>query len=149
MATFLVPAALGGTPAALHAVLLGGAAVAAVVAIGSACRGAVAQVQDGPAVIYGAMAASLVAELGPQVPAERAVMLVLAGANVAALLTGVVLWALGRARAGSVVRYTPFPVIGGFLAGSGLLLVQTAMGVLTAGDRDHLTEPLQIGRAHV
>jgi SulP family sulfate permease len=48
---------------------------------------------------------------------------VLVALSIASLVTGVLIWLLGVFRLGQAVRFIPFPVIGGFLAASGLLLV--------------------------
>src|SRR5688572_27253086 len=40
-------------------------------------------------------------------------------------------FALGTLRLGDLVRYVPYPVIGGFLAGTGWLIAKGAVGVLT------------------
>ena len=48
---------------------------------------------------------------------------VLAALAIATTLTGVLIWVLGAFKLGQAVRFIPYPVIGGFLAASGLLLV--------------------------
>ena len=48
---------------------------------------------------------------------------------VASVLTGVVCLLLGAFRLGNIVRFVPYPVIGGFLAGTGWLLVKGGIGV--------------------
>jgi SulP family sulfate permease len=50
---------------------------------------------------------------------------------VSSLATGALLCALAHWKRGNVIQYIPFPVIGGFLAGSGLLLLAGALRVLT------------------
>jgi SulP family sulfate permease len=70
--------------------------------------------------------------------AERAVAV---GANpgsalwitvlVSSLFTGGVLYLLGRFRASRFIRFIPYPVVGGFLAGTGWLLVTGAYRVMT------------------
>jgi len=50
---------------------------------------------------------------------------------VASILTGAFFWALGRFKLGSLIRFIPYPVIGGFMAGTGWLLLQGAFGVMT------------------
>ena len=47
------------------------------------------------------------------------------------LLTGVTLLLLGRNRLGQIIRFLPFPVVGGFMAGAGLLLAKGALTVAT------------------
>ena len=48
---------------------------------------------------------------------------------VASVLTGAVCLLLGAFRLGNIVRFVPYPVIGGFLAGTGWLLVKGGIGV--------------------
>ena len=57
---------------------------------------------------------------------------------VTALLTGVFFLLLGLLRLGGFVRYLPYPVVGGFLAGTGWLLVQGSFGVMAGS-------PLSLG----
>ena len=48
-----------------------------------------------------------------------------------AVLSGLIVWLLGLLRWGRLVRLIPYPVCGGFLAGSGFLLLAGAFKVLT------------------
>ncbi|WP_429334498.1 SLC26A/SulP transporter family protein [Paraburkholderia sp. 35.1] len=50
---------------------------------------------------------------------------------VSSLTTGALLFVLAYWKRGNAIQYIPFPVIGGFLAGTGLLLVEGALRVLT------------------
>lgn len=140
MVVLVMPGGLAGSVApGLEVILIGGAVLGALVALLGSYPGAVAQVQDGPAVIIGVMATALAAKLRGHVPAETIVLLVLACVNAAAFLTGAVFYALGRFRLAALVRFIPFPVIGGFLAGSGLLIVQGAIAVLAGRPASALT----------
>ncbi len=49
----------------------------------------------------------------------------------ATALTGILLLALGLARAGGAIRFVPYPVIGGFLSATGWLMVSGAVRVIT------------------
>src|SRR5262249_12621567 len=55
----------------------------------------------------------------------------LVGIAATSILTGVALAALGGLRLGTMVRFIPYPVIGGFLAGSGWLFVRGSVSVMT------------------
>ncbi len=55
-------------------------------------------------------------------------LLVLVGA---AILNGLVLYLCGRFRIGRWIRFVPFPVVGGFMAASGWLLIVSAVRILT------------------
>lgn len=48
-----------------------------------------------------------------------------------AVLTGLSLWLLGFLRLGELLRFVPYPVIGGFLSASGVLLIIGAAGVMS------------------
>ncbi len=48
----------------------------------------------------------------------------IAGILVATVLCGVVFWRLGSRRRGDLIRFVPYPVAGGFLAGTGWLLLK-------------------------
>jgi SulP family sulfate permease len=63
------------------------------------------------------------------------------------LLTGLSLFLLGRLQLGKLIRYIPYPVIGGFLAGSGWLLVCGALRVMTgrAFNLENLARFLEAG----
>ena len=139
MVMLVMPVSLpGGIAPALDAILIGGAVLGALVALLSTYPGVVAQVQDGPAVIIGVMATSLAASMSGSVPADVVILLILASLNVAALVAGVVFYGLGAFRLGALIRFIPYPVIGGFLAGSGLLIVIGAAAVLAGSTFQNL-----------
>jgi SulP family sulfate permease len=50
------------------------------------------------------------------------------------LFTGLLLLGLGYFKLGRIVRFLPYPIIGGFLAGSGWLLVQGGIGIMANTD---------------
>ena len=151
MVVLVMPNALpGGIAPALEVILVGGALVGALVSLLSSYPGVVAQVQDGPAVIIGVMASALAASQAAG-PPDAVVLLVLACANVAAFAAGAVFYGLGVFRLGALMRFIPFPVIGGFLAGSGLLILMGAVPVLTGASLSQLSagllaEPLRAAR---
>jgi SulP family sulfate permease len=60
---------------------------------------------------------------------DRAFLTVVAATMVVTLLTGVTFMVLGTFRLGNLVRFVPFPVVGGFLAGTGWLLVNGGVRV--------------------
>ena len=58
----------------------------------------------------------------------------IAATLVVTVLCGAVFFALGKFKLGNLVRFVPYPVVGGFLAGTGWLLLKggiyVASGVL-------------------
>jgi len=91
-------------------------------AIFSSYEGAIAIPQDRVAPIVALMASLIIHEMRGAAP-ERIGMTVLAAIATTTCLVGLVLFFLGAYKLGNIVRFTPYPVIGGFLAGSGWLLL--------------------------
>jgi SulP family sulfate permease len=117
----------------LNCILLSGAAVGVLITWLSAYRNVIAQPQDGPAVLIGVFAV-IVAGNSSGIPFDRAGIVVLGAIALSSVLTGCVFFVLGRWQFARFVRFIPYPVIGGFLAGSGLLIILIALNVL-AGQR--------------
>jgi SulP family sulfate permease len=108
------------------------AVVALVVALTSSVSFAIAGPDSNATAILAVMAASLTGVLAGQGvdggTAALAVVLMLATSAVA---TGLLVFVLGVLRWGRLVRLLPYPVSGGFLAGTGFLVVAGAFRVLT------------------
>jgi SulP family sulfate permease len=104
-----------------------GTLVLAIIAWLSGGRGIVGSLQDGPAAVLAVVSASAAAAAtGSGANRFLTVMGVL---TVSTVLTGAVLLVVGALRLGNVVRFAPYPVVGGFLAGTGWLLVKGGIGV--------------------
>ncbi len=103
------------------------------VARGSSLPGIVAIPQDRVAPILALMAVEMVRDLEGAVPARTAALTVLLAVAIATATTGVVLLVLGKLRLGNLLRFIPYPVVGGFLAASGWLLVRGGLQILTGG----------------
>jgi SulP family sulfate permease len=108
--------------------LLGAAPMAAVGALVLSYRGSVCQPQDTPAIVLSIAAAGIAART-PDPSSERSFATVAALVVIAAAGSGLFAWALGRLRLGFVARFIPFPVVAGFLAATGYLLVMAALGM--------------------
>jgi SulP family sulfate permease len=105
--------------------LMGVVIIASVEALLSGTPGLVAMPTVGSAVIAATLAANIVA--APGATPERLFPTVTAAITLGALLTGAAFLTLGRFGLGNLIRYIPHPVIGGFLAGTGWLVVSGAM----------------------
>jgi SulP family sulfate permease len=115
-------------PAGIGIVMASSFVVAAIVAWKSSYRGAIAAPQENTAVILALIAASV----GRQIPPSTSALPTLVAAmGVTALATGVLFFVLGSFRLGKFVRFIPYPVVGGFLAGTGWLLVQGSLSVMS------------------
>src|ERR1043166_5072267 len=127
--------AQGISIALISAVLVGG-----IVAWRSSYPATIAIPQDRTAPILALMAANIAAPLPPSASAEEKSVTILAAIALTSIFIGVVLYLLGRFRMGNLIRFIPYPVVGGFLAGSGWLLAVGSIRVMT-GESISLSEP--------
>ena len=67
---------------------------------------------------------------------QNIVLTVLIAIALCSIVTGVILYAIGSSRRSRSLQFLPYPVIGGFLAGTGYLLIAGAFRVLT-GEAPH------------
>jgi SulP family sulfate permease len=116
-------------PYGLGMALAGAAALMIGTSLISRMSGVIPSAQDSPAVLLAVMAAGLAGSLAGAQPEVRLITVLVAIA-VTSLLTGFFFLALGFFKLGALVRYVPYPVVGGFLAGTGWLLVQGSFGVV-------------------
>ena len=110
-------------------VLVGGAILALVVALRSTLPNSVALVQETPVAILATAIIAATATLAG--PTEVKVATAVAILGVSSLVTGALFWITGRLGLGGLARFLPYPVVAGFLAGSGWLLVDGSMVMLT------------------
>jgi SulP family sulfate permease len=110
--------------------LFGALAIGIVTALTSSFPGVVALPQDNPAAILALMGAAVVSSMPASATPEDTFLTVIAAIVITSLFTGAFFLALGLFKLGGLIRYMPYPVIGGFLAGTGWLLIQGAMGVM-------------------
>ncbi|MCZ6663621.1 MAG: SulP family inorganic anion transporter, partial [Actinobacteria bacterium] len=90
--------------------------------------------QDIPIAILALMAASIGAGIGDQLSAEEAYEFVFVAIGLTSVLVGVFFWLLGYFKLGKLVRFFPFPVVGGFLAGTGWIIVKFSVTMMTGID---------------
>lgn len=109
--------------------LLSAVVVIVTVALRSSLPSAVASVQDSTAAVLAVIAAGIAAEV-PAAGEERFLTVVVA-LGLTTLASGLFLYGLGLLRLGNLIRFMPYPVVGGFLAGTGWLLAKGAIGVLS------------------
>ena len=110
-------------------VLLAATLLALIIALGSGLRNAVALVQESSVAVLAATLATTVATM-PGTAAER-IPTALAVIGVSTVFTGLALWLTGALRLGRFVRLLPYPVVAGFVAASGWLLVEGAYLIMT------------------
>lgn len=99
-----------------------------VVLLRRAAPSSIPTTQDAPPAVLAGTAAGLVADIGTGGQIAYATMMALSALTTVG--TGVVFMAVGWLRLGRLVRYLPYPVMGGFLAGTGWLLLQGGLTVM-------------------
>ncbi|MGK7954230.1 MAG: SulP family inorganic anion transporter, partial [Crocosphaera sp.] len=84
--------------------------------------GLIPSIQEPPIAILSVIASTIIAQSSLD-NIETTLLTLIVIIILTGLLSGIVFFTLGFFRLGSLVRYVPYPVIGGFLAGTGWLLV--------------------------
>jgi SulP family sulfate permease len=110
--------------------LLGGCLASIVICAMSSYSGVIAMIQDVPVAISGLIALSLATMLQGANP-DVLFANIFAAIALATLLTGIAFLLLGYFKLGNLVRFIPFPVMGGFLAATGWLLFKGGLQVST------------------
>ena len=107
------------------------AVLAAVLALGSSMPFAIGGPESSTAAITGILAASLVERMAATDPTAPLLAPTLITLGFSTIVTGIVLCGFGVTRMGRAIRYVPYPVVGGFLGATGLLIVLGAIRVIT------------------
>lgn len=87
--------------------------------------------RSGLAPAYAGMIAAIAASFGVDGNPAAALPTIVGAMMTTTLVTGVVLFLLGRFQLGGLVRYIPYPVMGGFFAGIGFIFMRGAVAVST------------------
>jgi len=118
-------------PVGIVLTVLGAMIVGFVVTVFSSFPETIAAPQEVPAVILALIAASIVNAMPAGGTPEETFLTVVGAIALTAILSGLVFLALGHFKGGNLVRFLPYPVIGGFLAGTGWLLITGGITVMT------------------
>ncbi len=116
-------------PQALGFILVGNAILCALISLLSSYSGTIGVEQDTSGALLGLVAATIVAAL-PAIAIQQQFATVVMMIVLTTTMTGLVFLLLGVFKLGGVARFLPYPVMGGFLAGTGWLLVQGGIGVI-------------------
>ncbi len=116
--------------AGLGLLLFNGIIINVVLASFSSYPAALATPQKTTAAVL-ALVASTIATTMPTATPETKFLTIVAVIILNSVLSGLFFIGLGWFKLGGLIRFIPYPVIGGFLAGSGVLLVQGAIRMLT------------------
>lgn len=115
----------------VEVVLLSAAITRAMTAVLSSYPGAVADLGTVPTAILAWSASSIAKQLPVNATSAEILITILVTIALTTCLTGAFLLLLGMLQVGEVVRSVPRPVVGGFVASTGWLLVQGGFKVMT------------------
>ncbi|HRI72208.1 MAG TPA: SulP family inorganic anion transporter, partial [Polyangium sp.] len=107
--------------------LAGSAIVGVIVSLGSSFRPAIAAPQENTAVVLALVSSAIGTNMAGRADPFPTIVAVF---SLSALVTGGVFLLLGVLRLGTLVRFIPYPVVGGFLAGTGWLLFTGSLSVM-------------------
>jgi SulP family sulfate permease len=111
--------------------LVSAVVIGTAVVLTSTFPGCIGYSQSEPAVVIAIIAASMTSTLQGSQHAAQILPTLFAITIVSSAVCGVALLLLGRFRLGNLVRYIPFPVVGGFLAGCGWLLLKAGLSSMS------------------
>ncbi|MCB0001750.1 MAG: SulP family inorganic anion transporter, partial [Anaerolineae bacterium] len=121
--------------------LLGATLSGIVIALFATLRGTIGGNQDVPAAILGVVIAAVLAAMPATATQGQTTATVFATIGLTTLATGAFMLMLGVFKLGSLIRFLPYPVVGGFLAGTGWLLAHGAIEAMLPEGR-HIAELL-------
>lgn len=117
-------------PRGIGLFLFGGFTLALILFIFGSFPGTAIGPQDGPAALLAVAAGGITTALAGTLSQDSIFSTVLAGIIISSLVTGITFFLIGQFKLGNLVRYIPYPVVGGFLAGTGWLLTRGAIEVM-------------------
>ena len=112
-------------------ILFGAFAILLIGAITSPIPGTMSVPQDTPAAILALVAVGIVSTMPVTATLDAKFITVVVAIILTTLATGVLFLIFGRFKLSGFARFIPYPVIGGFLAGTGWLLAKGALSVMT------------------
>ena len=141
--------------------LVAAAITLAIMAWRAGTRGVVGSLQEAVVAVFAVVATATA--LGTFGSSNRAFVTVVAATLVVTLLTGIVFVVIGTLKLGNLIRFVPYPVVGGFIAGAGWLLLKGGLYVASgvevhlehvrihdgAGDAHALASRPRVRRDHV
>jgi sulfate permease, SulP family len=118
---------------ALRLTLLGAIFISLLVTLSSSHRSTIAVNQDATTALMAVVAAGALAAAPAELTSDARFFTILMLVLVTTMMTGILFLLIGRFRLGGMVRFLPYPVVGGFLAGTGWLLLVGAIDLMVDG----------------
>ena len=132
-------------PQGVGSALVSSAIVGTIVALRSSFPFAIAGPDSNAAAILTLMVSAIAQEIQRSGRAEQLFPTVWMGIAFSTLLAGLLLYGMGHLRLGRWARYIPYPVMGGFLAGTGWEIIRSSFKVMVGlplgwGELSHLIQ---------
>jgi SulP family sulfate permease len=118
-------------PSGIGFALVGAIITGIVVALWTTLPGTISGIQDAPAAILAVIAAAIVVSMPAGATELETFVTVVVVVALTTILCGVFLLGMGYFNLGGLVRFLPYPVVGGFLAGTGWLLATGSINMMT------------------
>ena len=107
------------------------AAIGLVVALWGPFPGTIATPLAAPTAVLGTFASAIALQMSGSFPPQEVLLTVLGAIIISTILSGLLLLLLGRLKLGNKIQLIPLPVIGGFMGGTGLILLKGSLQVMT------------------
>jgi SulP family sulfate permease len=118
-------------PLGMRLVLFSAVVLMSVIAFRTSVPGILANPQESAVALLALLASSLAAAVPPAASETETLSTVVVAIALTTITTGLLCLGFGRLKLGNLTRYIPYPVIGGFLAGTGWLLLQGGVSFMT------------------
>lgn len=116
-------------PRGIGIYLFGSLIMQLVVALTSSMPGLIGSQQDSPVAILSVVAVTIFATMNGA-PADAKFITILVTIILTSVVAGLFFIVIGAFKLSRFVRFIPYPVVGGFIAGTGFLLVRGALGMM-------------------
>ena len=117
--------------AGLNTALISASLIALMVSLRSSLPFAIAGPDSNASVFVAVMAAGISSEFSRHYSQGEVLPTILVAIAISSTFTGLILYGIGRLKLGYLVRFIPYPVLGGFLAGTGWLICIGSFKVMT------------------
>ncbi|MCX5519547.1 SulP family inorganic anion transporter [Kaistia defluvii] len=121
----------GLMPAALGLALFSTTVMTIFAVLGGSKSDIIPIAQEIPIVAMVSIVSAVAAAIDPSLPVEARAATIFAAVAVTTMATALVTLILGYCRLGGLIRFTPYPVIAGFLTGTGWLILLGGISVTT------------------
>ena len=115
-------------PRAMGFIIFGDALLCAIVSTLTSYPGFIGVEQDTPGAMLSVIAVGIITALAGKQEMQFATVTLMV--VITTSMTSILLLGLGYFKLGGLARFLPYPVIGGFLAGTGWLLIQGGIGIM-------------------